>query len=86
MTDELKTQNGPAHPGLDLQDFGPVFMRGGGGNQGFNSLGQPYATNAIGSGAIVDAKDTNRVRRGASFEKMTTRIPDRSDDRTQARR
>lgn len=86
MTEGYKTQNGMAYPELELQDEGLRMLKGGGGNQGLNALGLPYATSAIGSGAIVSAQETNKIRRGTSFEKNRQRVPDRNDDRMQARR
>lgn len=71
----------------DLQDPGATKrMRGGGGDQGFNYLDQPYATNAIGSGPDVTAPDTNKARKGISFESNARRMADRDDDRLQNRR
>lgn len=71
----------------DLQEPGATKrMIGGGGNQGFNALGLPYATNAIGSGPDVSARDTNKARKGISFESNSRREPDRDDDRLQNRR
>ena len=59
---------------------------GGGGNQGRNALGQPYPTSAIGSGPDVTAPDTNKARKGISFESNRRLEPDRKDDRLQERR
>lgn len=83
---EVRTQNGAADPSMDLQDVGLRTMRGGGGEQGYNHLGLPYATSAVGSGPEVTAKDTNRIRKGTSFESNRQRVPDYNDDRMQARR
>lgn len=71
----------------DLQDPGATkVMRGGGGNQGRNALDQPYATSAIGSGPEVTAKDTNKIRKGTSFEQNIRRAPDREYNRILDRR
>lgn len=84
--DEIKTQNGPVYPNLDLVDGGIRTILGGGGDEGHGKLGIPWATSAIGSGPEVTAKDTNPVRRGMSIEGNRVRMPDRDDDRLQARR
>lgn len=86
MSDGIDTLNGTAYPEMNLQDEDLRTMRGGNGEQGYNKLGLPYAANAIGSGAVVSAKDTNKVRKGASFEGNRQRVPDYNDDRLQARR
>jgi hypothetical protein len=87
MSDGIKTQNGES---LDdrvdhhLQDRPPVSMRGGGGNQGLNALGQPYATSAIGSGPDINVKETNKARRGMSLDgnfERGLRGMDRQQDR-----
>jgi hypothetical protein len=85
----VKTQNG--WTGDDrvkrpIQDDPPRVMRGGGGDMGFNNLGQPYATNAIGSGPEVTARGSNRIRRGMSIQGNRERKPDTYYDRLQARR
>lgn len=82
---EIKTQNGWADPELGLQDEGLRTIKGG-GDEGHGKLGIPWATSAIGSGPEVTAKDTNAVRRGMSIEGNRVRMPDRDDDRLQARR
>jgi hypothetical protein len=63
-----KTQNGWAEPEKRLIDDGPREMMGGGGDQGLNSLGLPYATSAVGSGPEILVKETNKARRGMSLD------------------
>jgi hypothetical protein len=82
---EVKTQNGPADPDMRLQEDGLRTIVGGGGSQGLNKLGLPYPTNAIGSGPEIMCKETNKIRKGTSFEQNRLREPDRAYDRIQER-
>lgn len=80
----VNTQNGTAYPDADLTDDRLHVMIGGGGNQGTNRLGIPYATSAIGSGPRVETgPDDKGIRKGASFvynSDSDRRKVDRSDD------